>query len=37
MARLMRQMGLQGAVRGREIRTTLSNPAASCPLDRVNR
>ena len=37
VARLMRQMGLQGAVRGREIRTTLSNPAAACPLDRVNR
>jgi transposase InsO family protein len=35
--RLMRQMGLQGVVRGREVRTTLSNPAAACPLDRVNR
>jgi hypothetical protein len=33
----MRQMGLQGAVRGREVRTTVSNPAAACPLDRVNR
>ena len=37
VARLMRQMGLQGAVRGREIRTTVSNPVAACPLDRVNR
>ena len=37
VARLMRQMGLQGAVRGREVRTTVSNPAAPCPLDRVNR
>jgi transposase InsO family protein len=37
VARLMRRMGLQGAVRGREVRTTVSNPAASCPLDRVNR
>ncbi len=37
VARLMRQMGLQGAVRGREVRTTVSNPAAACPLDRVNR
>ncbi len=37
VARLMRQMGLQGAVRGREVRTTISNPAAACPLDRVNR
>ncbi len=26
VARLMRQMGLQGAVRGREVRTTVSNP-----------
>src|SRR5215212_7351847 len=33
----MRRMGLQGAVRGREVRTTVSNPAAACPLDRVNR
>ena len=37
VARLMGQMGLQGAVRGREVRTTVSNPAAPCPLDRVNR
>jgi transposase InsO family protein len=37
VVRLMRQMGLQGAVRGREVRTTVSNPAAPCPLDRVNR
>ncbi len=37
VARLMRQMGLKGAVRGREVRTTVSNPAVPCPLDRVNR
>ncbi len=37
IARLMRQMGLQGIVRGREVRTTVSNPARACPLDRVNR
>jgi transposase InsO family protein len=37
VVRLMRQMGLQGAVRGREVRTTVNNPAAPCPLDRVNR
>ena len=30
-------MGLQGVVRGKTIRTTISNPAAPCPLDRVNR
>jgi transposase InsO family protein len=35
--RLMRQMGLQGAVRGRETRTTMSNPATPCPADKVNR
>ena len=37
VSRLMRQMGLKGAVRGRAVRTTISNPAAACPLDRVNR
>lgn len=35
--RLMRGMGLRGVVRGRETRTTVSNPAAPCPTDRVNR
>jgi putative transposase len=37
VARLMRRMGLQGVVRGRKVRTTVSNPAVVCPLDRVNR
>ena len=37
VARLMRQMGLQGVIRGHGVRTTVSNPAAPCPLDRVNR
>jgi len=37
VARLMRRMGLQGVVRGREVRTTVSNLAVVCPLDRVNR
>jgi putative transposase len=37
VARLMRQMGLQGIVRGKSVRTTLSDKAARCPLDRVNR
>jgi len=37
VARLMRQMGLQGVVRGKSIRTTVSDAAASCPRDRVNR
>src|SRR6201993_1052880 len=37
VARLMRTMGLQGVVRGKTVRTTISNAAALCPLDRVNR
>jgi transposase InsO family protein len=37
VAWLMRAMGLQGAVRGRKVRTTIPDPAAACPLDRVNR
>ena len=37
VARLMRVMGLQGIVRGRKVRTTIPDPAAPCPLDRVNR
>src|SRR6478752_7393606 len=35
--RLMKKLGLQGVRRGRKIRTTISDPAAPCPLDRVNR
>ena len=35
--RLMRAMGLRGAVRGRAVKTTVQNPALPCPLDRVNR
>ncbi len=37
VARLMRQMGLQGVVRGKSIRTTVSDASAPCPRDRVNR
>ncbi len=37
VARLMRAMGLQGAVRGKPMRTTISDKAVPCPLDRVNR
>jgi putative transposase len=37
VARLMRQMDLQGVVRGKSVRTTISDKAAPCPLDRVNR
>jgi transposase InsO family protein len=37
VARLMRQMGLQGVVRGKSVRTTISDRTAPCPLDKVNR
>src|SRR3954468_18751483 len=35
--RLMRQMGLRGAVRGKETRTTIADKAALCLADKVNR
>ncbi|MBB5518327.1 transposase InsO family protein [Amphiplicatus metriothermophilus] len=35
--RLMRRMGLSGAVRGKPVRTTFSDKAAPCPLDKVGR
>ena len=35
--RLMRQLGLEGARRGKKVRTTVSDAKAPCPLDRVNR
>ena len=35
--RLMRQMGLRGVIRGKPVRTTISDKAAPCPLDHVNR
>lgn len=37
IARLMRDLGLQGVIRGKPVRTTISNKAAPCPLDHVNR
>jgi transposase InsO family protein len=37
VARLMRMMGLRGVRRGKKVRTTIPDPAAACPLDRVNR
>ena len=37
VTRLMRQMGLEGAIRGKPARTTVRDKAAPCPLDRVNR
>ncbi len=35
--RLMRELGLKGAIRGKPVRTTIGDKAAPCPLDRVNR
>jgi putative transposase len=35
--RLMRRQGLRGVVRGKVVRTTISDAKAVCPLDRVNR
>jgi putative transposase len=37
VARLMGEMGLAGVVRGKAKKTTVPNPAAPCPEDRVNR
>ena len=37
VARLMRDMGLQGAIRGKPLRTTISDKVTPCPLDHVNR
>jgi len=35
--RLMKQLGLQGIRRGKTVRTTVGDPKAPCPLDKVNR
>jgi hypothetical protein len=35
--RLMRGLGLHGVIRGKPLRTTVSDKAAPCPLDHVNR
>lgn len=37
VARLMKTMGLSGVIRGKTVRTTMSDKAALCPLDHVNR
>jgi putative transposase len=37
VARLMRTMGLAGAVRGKPVRTTIPDKALPCPRDKVNR
>ena len=35
--RLMRRLGLRGAMRGKAVKTTVADSRAPCPLDRVNR
>jgi len=35
--RLMAELGLQGVIRGKPVRTTIGDKAAPCPLDHVNR
>ena len=37
VARLMKDMGLRGAIRGKPHRTTIPDRTAPCPLDKVNR
>jgi hypothetical protein len=37
VSRQMRKMGLEGAIRDKRVRTTVSDKAAPCPLDHVNR
>ncbi len=37
IARLMRQLGLRGVIRGKPIRTTVSDPHKACPADLVKR
>ena len=34
---MMRELGLQGVIRGKPVRTTISDKSAPCPLDQVNR
>lgn len=35
--RLMKKSGIQGVIRGKSQKTTISDPARPCPRDRVNR
>lgn len=37
VARVMQRMGIQGARRGKSVRTTVADTSAPCPLDHVNR
>ena len=37
VARLMKDIGIEGVIRGKKPRTTIPDKALPCPLDRVNR
>lgn len=37
VARLMKRLGLRGVIRGKPVRTTVSDPKLACPLDKVQR
>jgi len=37
VARLMKDLGIQGVIRGKPVRTTIADKTTPCPLDRVNR
>jgi putative transposase len=37
VGRLMKRMGLQGIIRGKGVKTTVSSPGTPCPEDKVNR
>jgi len=37
VVRLMRRMGLRGVIRGKAVKTTVTDKVVPCPLDRVNR
>ena len=37
VARLMKEMGLEGVIRGKKVKTTVPDKAQPCPLDKVNR
>ena len=37
VARLTKEIGIEGVIRGKNPKTTIQDKAQSCPLDRVNR
>ncbi len=37
VARLMKEMGIEGVIRGKKVKTTIPDKSAPCPMDRVNR